>query len=150
MDELWMLIEKAVNQAMDNTVSDEFAIPRLGEGWTGEEALAIAVYCTMKHLDSIEDALSAAVNHNGNSDSTGAITSNIMGAIYGYEAIKKKHLFSPEGRDFEETIELSNIILALADDLYSGCIISEHDPFETSEMRKWYARYCKMNPKGLK
>ena len=149
MDELWMLIEKAVSQAGDITVLDEFAIPRLGEGWTGDEALAIAIYCTMKHLESIEDALSAAVNHNGDSDSTGAITGNIMGAIYGYEAIKKKHLFCPEGRNFEETIELFNIILALADDLYSGCIISEYDTIDTPEKKQWEARYIYMRPAGI-
>ena len=149
LDELWMLIEKAVSQAGDITVLDEFAIPRLGEGWTGDEALAIAIYCTMKHLDSIEDALSAAVNHNGDSDSTGAITGNIMGAIYGYEAIKKKHLFCPEGRRVGKTIELSNIILALADDLYSGCIISEYDTIDTPEKKQWEARYIYMRPAGI-
>ena len=141
LNELWMLIEKAVSQAGDVTVPEELAITRLGEGWTGDEALAIAIYCTMKHLGSIEDALSAAVNHNGDSDSTGAITGNIMGAIYGYEAIKKEHLFCPKGREFEETIELSDIILALADDLFTGCVISEYATVETSKEKQWEARY---------
>lgn len=149
LDALWRLIEKAVSQAGDVTVPEELAITRLGEGWTGDEALAIAIYCTMKHLDSIEDALTAAVNHNGDSDSTGAITGNIMGAIYGYEAIKKEHLFCPEGREFEGIIELSDIILALADDLFTGCVISEYDTVETSEKKQWEARYVYMRPAGI-
>ena len=38
------------------TGADEYAIPQLGEGWTGDEALAIALYCTLRHLDSIDIA----------------------------------------------------------------------------------------------
>lgn len=94
-------------------------------------------------------AIIAAVNHDGDSDSTGAITGNIMGAIYGYEAIKSEQMFCPEGREFENTIELANIILAFADDLYTGCIISEYDPIETPEKKQWYERYCEMKPVGL-
>ena len=97
----------------------------------------------------MRDAVIAAVNHDGDSDSTGSITGNIMGAIYGYEAIKKEQLFCPKGRTFEETIELHNIILALADDLCSGCIISEYDPIDTPEKMQWFARYCEMKPLGL-
>lgn len=80
------------------------------------------------------------------SDSTGSITGNFMGTIYGYEAIKKERLFCPDGKDFERTIELANIILALADDLFTGCIISEYDPIETPEKKQWYERYCEMKP----
>ncbi len=42
---------------------------------------------TLKHTDSFEDAVVAAVNHSGDSDSTGAICCNIMGLVHGYEAI---------------------------------------------------------------
>lgn len=130
-------------------VADAEAIRQLGEGWTGDEAWAISLYCALRHIDSMRDAIIAAVNHDGDSDSTGSITGNIMGAIYGYEAIKKERLFCPKGKGFEETLELHNIILALADDLYSGCIISEYDPIETPEKKQWFARYCEMKPEGL-
>ena len=132
-----------------NDKSDADNIRLLGEGWTGEEAWAIALYCAVRHIDSIEDALIAAVNHDGDSDSTGAICGNIMGAIYGYEAIKRLNLFCPQGHDFEQTLELSNIILALADDLYTSCIISEYSPIDTPEKYQWYMRYCEMEPVGL-
>lgn len=72
-----------------------------------------------------------------------------MGAIYGYEAIKRESLFCPEGKDFEQTIELSNIILALADDLFTGCIISEYGAIDSPEKKQWYERYCEMKPAGL-
>ena len=97
----------------------------------------------------MQEAIISAVNHDGDSDSTGSITGNIMGAIYGYEAIKKERMFCPKDREFEDTIELANIILALADDLFTGCIISEYDPIETPEKKQWYERYCHMKPVGI-
>lgn len=130
-------------------IPDADAIKKLGEGWTAEEAWAISLYCAIRHIDSMKDAIIASVNHDGDSDSTGSITGNIMGAIYGYEAIKKERLFCPKAKEFENTIELANIILALADDLFSGCIISEYDSIETPEKKQWFARYCEMKPVGL-
>ena len=103
----------------------------------------------LRHADSVEDAIIASVNHDGDSDSTGSVCGNIMGAIYGYEAIKNQRLFCPQGKELEQTLELSNIILALADDLYTSCIISEYDPIDTPEKRQWYERYCAMKPAGL-
>lgn len=132
-----------------NDKDDAENIRQLGEGWTGEEAWVIALYCALRHIDSVEDAIIAAVNHDGDSDSTGSICGNIMGAIYGYEAIKSQRLFCPQGQELEQTLELSNIILAIADDLYTSCIISEYDPIDTPEKRQWYERYCEMKPVGL-
>lgn len=139
---------KAVNLTHSN-ISDIQAIMQLGEGWTAEEAWAISLYCVIRHIDNMKEAIIAAVNHDGDSDSTGSITGNIMGAIYGYEAIKRERLFCPYGKKFEDTIELHNIILAIADDLYTGCIISEYDPIDTPEKKQWYARYCEMKPVGI-
>lgn len=142
------LTEKAVRLAHSD-ISDADAIRQLGEGWTGDEAWAIALYSAVRHIDSVEDAIIASVNHDGDSDSTGSICGNIMGAIYGYEHIKARNIFCPDGRRLEDTLELSEIILALADDLSTGCIISEYDPIDTSEKRQWYERYCEMKPAGI-
>ena len=90
---------------------DEDCIRELGEGWTGDEALAIAVYCALRHADSFEDALVAAVNHSGDSDSTGAICGNIMGLIYGYDAIPSH---------FKEHLELLPVLEKVAEELYAG------------------------------
>ena len=142
------LTRKAVDLARNNR-SDAENIRQLGEGWTGEEAWAIALYCALRHITSAEDAIIAAVNHDGDSDSTGSICGNIMGAIYGYEAIKRQRLFCPQGKELEQTLELSDIILAIADDLYTSCIISEYDPIDTPEKQQWYERYCEMKPVGI-
>ena len=130
-------------------MEDVAAIRQLGEGRTGEEAWAISLYCALRHIDSMSDAIIAAVNHNGDSDSTGSITGNIMGAIYGYEAIKRERMFCPEGKEFEDTIELANIILALADDLVTGCNVARDDQTETPEQKQWSQRYWEMKPVGI-
>ena len=142
------LTMKAV-QLAHSDISDADAIRQLGEGWVAEETWAIALYCTIRHIDSVEDAIIASVNHDGDSDSTGSVCGNIMGAIYGYEHIKERNIFCPEGKKLEDTLELSEIILALADDLSTGCIISEYDPIDTPEKRQWYERYCEMKPSGI-
>lgn len=139
MVELWTLIEKAISQAADITELDEFAIPSLGEGWTGDEALAIAIYCTLKHLDSFEDALAAAVNHDGDSDSTGAICGNLMGAIMGYDTIPQ---------NFKQKLELRGLIVDIADDILKGCTISEYHAPETPDEVQWEKRYVKIEPVG--
>lgn len=142
------LSEKALRLA-HSAIPDVDAIRQLGEGWTGEEAWAIALYCAVRHVDGVEEAIIASVNHDGDSDSTGSICGNIMGAIYGYEYIRRRNIFCPNGRELEQTLELSEIILALADDLYTGCIISEYDPIDTPEKQQWYERYCEMQPSGI-
>ena len=142
------LTNKAV-QLAHSDISDADAIRQLGEGWVAEETWAIALYCAIRHIDSVEDAIIASVNHDGDSDSTGSVCGNIMGAIYGYEHIKERNIFCPEGKQLENTLELSEIILALADDLSTGCIISKYGPIDTPEKRQWYERYCEMKPAGI-
>lgn len=41
----------------------------------------------MKCQDDFSKALCVAVNHDGDSDSTGAVTGNILGVYFGYEKI---------------------------------------------------------------
>jgi len=96
---------------LDNGKTDLENIGHLGEGWTGDEALAIALYCSLKHFDSFEDAMIAAVNHGGDSDSTGAVTGNIIGAAIGYESIPQF---------YKDDLEMHELILHMADDLYRG------------------------------
>lgn len=143
------LTQRAITMAHNSNISDADAIFALGEGWVAEEAWAVSVFCVLRHIDSMHDAIIAAVNHNGDSDSTGSITGNIMGAIYGYEAIKNERLFCPKGKEFEQTIELSHIILALADDIFNGCCIGEYSKIDTLEKKQWYARYVDMKPAGI-
>ena len=85
------ILEKALQMSASGFY-DHVAIERIGGGWTGHEALAIAIYSAVKHFDSFEDAIISSVNHSGDSDSTGAICGNIMGAIHGRSALDRKIL----------------------------------------------------------
>ena len=102
------LINKAINFA-NSGKNDIAAINELGHGWVAEEALAIAIYSSLKHKDNFEEALICSVNHGGDSDSTGAITGNIMGAFLGLNKIPDYYI---------NNLELKDIILEIADDLY--------------------------------
>jgi ADP-ribosylglycohydrolase len=100
-------LRQAISLA-DSDLPDFEAISTLGQGWVGEEALAIAVYCALRYQDDFQRALIAAVNHDGDSDSTGAITGSILGAYLGLQAIPA---------EWVEGIELLPIIQTIADDL---------------------------------
>ena len=104
----------------------------------------------MRHIDSVERAIIAAVNHDGDSDSTGSICGNVMGAIYGYNHIAERRIFCPTGRTLEQTLELSDVILAIADDLSTSCLISEYDALDTPEKQQWFEHYCEMKPSGIR
>ncbi|MDP4090277.1 MAG: ADP-ribosylglycohydrolase family protein [Bacillota bacterium] len=104
------LMDEAVRLA-SSEVKVEDAIKELGEGWVGEEALAISIYCALKFKGDFKGALFAAVNHDGDSDSTGAITGNILGAYLGMEGIPK---------DWMKKVELMDVIIEAADDLLTG------------------------------
>ena len=126
------LITKALDLAHSD-VEDHFAIESIGGGWTGHEALAIAIYSTVRHQDSFEDAVVSCVNHSGDSDSTGAICGNIMGALLGRSAIPAH---------FTDKLELRDVIEEMATDLYTGCIISEFNHYGSPEMARWEKKYC--------
>lgn len=107
LDELTARIDLAIRLA-DNDEPDLANIHRLGEGWVAEETLAVAIYCALRHADDFSAGIIAAVNHCGDSDSTGAVTGNILGALHGYDAIDKA---------WTRDLELRDVILELADDL---------------------------------
>lgn len=97
-------------------VPEREAIARLGEGWVADEALAIAIFSVMRHIDDFEKCMICAVNHDGDSDSTGAIAGNIIGAILGYSAIP---------RHFLDTLEIEPVLVSAADDLCADISILE-------------------------
>lgn len=142
------LTQKALKLAL-SSVSDEETLAVLGEGWVAEETWAVALYCAVRYIDSPEQALIVSVNHDGDSDSTGSVTGNIIGLIYGYEYLKERNLLCPEGCELEQTLELANIILTIADDLTTSCIISEYDYRGTPEKDRWFKRYCEHLPAGV-
>ncbi len=79
----------AVTTALELAAADVapgVALRRLGEGWVGEEAVAVAVYAALKG-DDFPRVLAIAANHDGDSDSTAAIAGQLYGAWKGLETL---------------------------------------------------------------
>jgi len=83
-------------------------VEELGAGWVAEEALAISLFCALR-ADDFAYGLRLAVNHSGDSDSTGAITGSILGCLWGRSSIPDAMLADLELRDVIE--ELSSDLL---------------------------------------
>ena len=122
------MMKKAVDLAQKEC-DDLAAIHQLGEGWVAEETLAIAAYCGIKYQGDFEKAVCTAVNHNGDSDSTGAVCGNIIGAYLGYEAIPQK---------YKANLEFHDVLLELAEDLFNDCQMSEYGE---NRDQKWMKKY---------
>ena len=105
-EESLLALEHAVSLAGTQT-PDPGAVEKLGGGWVAEEAVAIALYCVLV-CRSFEEAVLLAVNHSGDSDSTGSIAGSLWGVMHGVNAIPAKWL---------EGLELRDEITTLADDL---------------------------------
>ncbi len=122
------LIRKAIKLAKNGRTDFE-NIKELGEGWVAEETLAIAIYCSLRYRDDFSAGIVAAVNHDGDSDSAGAVTGQILGARLGYRAIPEK---------WKTDLELSDVILEIAKDLCDHCRMGEYDKYGDPV---WDAKY---------
>ena len=107
LKELTDIIDLAL-ELSENNDKDLDNIHRLGEGWVAEETLVIALYCSLRYQNDFSSGIIASVNHKGDSDSTGAVTGNILGAICGYDAIEQK---------WKNDLELLGVILRVADEI---------------------------------
>lgn len=77
--------------------------------WLEEHLRYDKAFSVIRHIDDFNACLICAVNHGGDSDSTGAVAGNIIGAILGYEKMPEK---------FTESIQMKARLLTMADALY--------------------------------
>lgn len=75
--------------------------------WIAEEALAISLFCALR-AESFEHGVLLAVNHSGDSDSTGSLTGQLLGTLWGVSVIPQRWL---------EQLELREVIDQVAHDL---------------------------------
>ncbi|MBC2703524.1 ADP-ribosylglycohydrolase family protein [Desulfobacula sp.] len=103
---------RAIGDAVDivgKEIPEPEVIEKIGAGWIAEEALAISFYCSLVADDDFKKGVLLSVNHSGDSDSTGSITGNILGALYGIDIFPENWL---------SELELKELIEEVADDLY--------------------------------
>ena len=131
-DEVTAALRAALAAAAKGAPTAE-RVESLGAGWVAEEALAIAVYCAAAAPDDPRTALLTAVNHSGDSDSTGAICGNLVGAALGEQALPADWLRQLEGYD---------LVSQVADDLVTefGRTAAGTDP-RGADTEDWLNRY---------
>ena len=110
-EETTTALTRALDLASDGSPSAE-RLESLGAGWIAEEALAMGVYCALA-TPEVADALLLSVNHSGDSDSTGSICGNLLGALHGDHGLPQEWLERIEGR---------TTITVLADDFAAECV----------------------------
>ena len=132
LDELLCIMDQAVELSV-NDAEDVENIHAIGEGWTGEEALGIALYSSLKYQNDFSKAVIAAVNHSGDSDSTGAIAGNIVGARLGHDGIDNIWL---------RCLELKSTIHEIAKDLCDGCPVNADGSITSEAWIQKYQAWC--------
>jgi ADP-ribosylglycohydrolase len=65
-------------------IDQNFALRSSSAGWYGDEALGVALFAVLRAKNPVE-AVKIAVNHSGDTDSTGAIAGAIAGVFSGLE-----------------------------------------------------------------
>jgi len=124
----------ALSNATD--ISSAEAVANISECWVAEEAFAIAAYSALAYPreDQVLDALSCAVSHSGDSDSTGSICGNLLGAAHGVESLP---------RTLTDRLEGLETIQTVADDFYrvvhGGEDLLEADGYGVKE--DWWRKY---------
>jgi ADP-ribosylglycohydrolase len=117
-EETLVAVDAAVAAASeDRGAGSAERVESLGAGWVGEEALAIALYCVLVTGD-VREGLLLAVNHGGDSDSTGAIAGNLLGALHGAGALPA---------DLLEGVEARELVVTVADD-FIRTFVGEQEP----------------------
>ncbi len=130
LEEAMALGQAAHAQNCDDLILHCHVTQRLGEGWVGEEALAIGLFAVAATRNgTMEDCLRCAVGHRGDSDSTGSIAGQIRGALMGQEDLNG---------DWLRKLELREVIEEIADDLANDCRMHEYGTyFDPAWVRKY-------------
>lgn len=107
MEETRSLIERVLFFYCEGYTPTPQRIGDLGGGWVAEQALAIGLWCALT-ARSLEDGVITAVNHSGDSNSTGLVAGHLLGAQDGAAAIPARWF---------ERLELRQVIVQVAEDL---------------------------------
>jgi len=103
-------VQQAIRRKRNKKPCPE-TIERFGGGWVGDEALVISLYCALAAEGDFAKGVKLAVNHSGDSDSTGSITGNILGAQLGINAIPSRWLNTLEMRNVIEQVAVDTLKL---------------------------------------
>lgn len=106
-------VDRALNMAAGGIAVTPERLEQMGVKWpgaTGEEALAMSLFCALRFQENYRAGVLAAVNHSGDSDSTGTIVGQILGLLNGLEALPK---------DWIGKLKMADVVRTMAADLYA-------------------------------
>lgn len=103
MDETRRMLERVLFFYYEGYHPSPQRIADFGGGWVAEEALAIGLWCALS-AESLEQGVINAVNHSGDSDSSGLIAGHLLGIQYGAAAIPARWYEQLEMRDVIERV----------------------------------------------
>lgn len=107
LEETRTILERVLFYYYEGYLPTPQRIDELGGGWVAEEALAIGIWCALT-ATSFEQGVIRAVNHSGDSDSTGMIAGHFLGIQYGSAAIPERWF---------EGVELRAVITQISEDI---------------------------------
>jgi len=109
--EIATAIRHAITYAESHGVRPSEIMERIGCD-NAAQVLAGAIYTCLVCGDDFDRAMIVAVNHSGRSAAVGAIVGAILGIRLGEEALPEFYV---------ECLEPAEVLVELADDLYTGC-----------------------------
>ncbi|WP_144174996.1 ADP-ribosylglycohydrolase family protein [Pseudomonas sp. Kh13] len=107
MEETRSLIERVLFFYYEGYTPTPQRIDDFGAGWVADQVLAIGLWCALT-ARSLEEGVVTAVNHSGDSSSTGLVVGHLLGAQYGAVAVPALWL---------ERLELRQVITQVAEDI---------------------------------
>lgn len=103
-------VEQALNEAK-TTPADVSKLTEIGEGFVSSEVLAMGIYCALCHEEDYKQAVSLAVNQDGNSAGVASICGSLLGVSLGITGLEPEWIQQIEGKE---------VILQMASKLYSS------------------------------
>lgn len=107
MEETRSLIERVLFFYYEGYTPTPQRIDDFGAAWVADQVLAVGLWCALT-ARSLEEGVAMAVNHSGDSSSTGLVVGHLLGAQYGAAAIPARWL---------ERLELRQVITQVAEDI---------------------------------
>lgn len=120
-EECLEMINKAIELTKDSEPNADKLL-NFGDGFMADDALAMAVYCTLSYPNDFESAVKLAINQSGNSNSVAAITGQVLGTYLGIDAIPNKLV---------ESLEIRKELEQISEDIY----------VRYEETKEWQKRY---------
>lgn len=101
-------------------------MPLVGAGWVAEEALAVGVFCAL-NAEDFKTGVIAAADHSGDSDSTASVCGQLLGVMWGQQALPA---------DWLAVLELGDIVAQVAEDL----VLVHHGQLPERVLRRYPSR----------